>query len=207
MLKGIVSGLVCVALCIAAAERSGPLESDIVKTLNQLRSDPAAYAGILKQWRPWYKGKVLAPPGQPVVNTQEGIHPLNEAIAALQSTPSGLGDVVISPALSRAAADHVADTGRRGITSHTGTDGSDITRRISRYGTWSGVVGEDISYGPREARSVIASLLIDDGVPNRDHRRSLLNPQWRYVGIACGKHAVYGTMCVMDFASGFSPRP
>ena len=59
---------------------------------------------------------------------------------------------------------------------------------------------------PREAREVITDLLIDDGVTNRGHRHSLLDPRWRYVGIACGVHANYRTVCVMDFASSYLGR-
>ena len=45
--------------------------------------------------------------------------------------------------------------------------------------------------------------LVDYGVEDRGHRQNLLNPAWRYVGIACGPHTVYGTMCVMDFAASY----
>ena len=50
---------------------------------------------------------------------------------------------------------------------------------------------------------VMSQLLVDDGVADRGHRQSLLNPAWRFVGIACGGHSVYGGMCVLDFAVGF----
>jgi uncharacterized protein YkwD len=161
---------------------------------------------MLRQQRQHYRGKLLETPGQPDLLTQEGVRPVDEAIEALQSMHADLGRVALSAGLSRAAADHVLDTGRRGLTGHEGADGSDFMKRIARYGTWSGEIGEDISIGAREAREVIVDLLIDDGVANRGHRKSLLDPRWRYVGIACGPHARYGIMCVMDFASSYQAR-
>jgi uncharacterized protein YkwD len=46
-------------------------------------------------------------------------------------------------------------------------------------------------------------LLVDDGVSDRGHRRNLLDPRWHYVGVACGSHYRYQTMCVLDFAVQF----
>jgi len=177
---------------------NAPLESEILKALNQFRADPAGYAAVLRQLRQHYRGNILERPGQPDLITYEGVRPLDEAISALESTHTDLDRVTLSSGLSRAAADHVLESGRRGIISH-----GDVGNRIDRYGTWSGVIGEDITYGPHEGSEVIVNLLIDDGVADRGHRKSLLDPRWRYVGIACGFHGRYGTMCVLDFASSY----
>jgi uncharacterized protein YkwD len=198
---GLVFGIVCAAPGIAAAQTLSPLEPGILKILNQFREDPAGYAAVLRQQRPYYHGDLLEIPGQPDLLTREGVRPLDEAIAALESMHASLGRVALSAGLSRAAADEVLDSGRRGLIDH-----GDFEKRIARYGTWSGAIGENIGYGAREAREVIVDLLIDDGVANRGHRKSLLDPRWRYVGIACGFHARYGTMCVMDLASNFQDR-
>jgi uncharacterized protein YkwD len=97
----------------------------------------------------------------------------------------------------------VRDTGSRGLTGHRGADGSNLSQRIERYGRWSGHVGENIVYGPSGARDAIFEQLLDFGILDRGHRRTLLNPVWRYVGIACGPHTLYRTMCVLDFASDY----
>jgi uncharacterized protein YkwD len=182
------------------------LEAGILAALNQLRGDPAGYAEVLREQRRYYQGNILAIPGFPEVLTQEGVRPVDEAIRALRSMPDVLGLVTLSSGLSHAAADHARDTGRLGLTGHAGSDGSNFMSRIERYGKWSGAVGEDISFGALGARGVITDLLIDDGVANRAHRKSLLDPRWRYVGIACGVHANYRTVCVMDFASSYQGR-
>ena len=188
-------------VCGIAFALNPPLETEILKALNQFRGDPAGYAAVLREQRRHYHGNTLERPGQPDLITHEGVRPLDEAISALESINTGLDRVSLSRGLSRAAADHVLESGRRGLISH-----GDVGNRINRYGTWSGAIGEDITYGPRVAREVIANLLIDDGVADRGHRRSLLDPRWRYAGIACGFHGRYGTMCVLDFASNYQDR-
>jgi uncharacterized protein YkwD len=53
---------------------------------------------------------------------------------------------------------------------------------------------------------VIESLLIDDGVRDRGHRRNIFDPSSRVVGIACGPHPRYTATCVIVQAGGMSAR-
>jgi len=70
---------------------------------------------------------------------------------------------------------------------------------MRRYGRWS-ATGEAIAYGPDRAEDVILQLIVDDGVPDRGHRRILFNPAYALVGAACAPHPVWRTVCVLDFA-------
>ena len=74
---------------------------------------------------------------------------------------------------------------------------------MSRYGSWSERVAENISYGGYSARGVVIQLIVDDGVPGRGHRINLFNPDYRQVGIGCGRHARFHDMCVLDFAARY----
>ncbi len=199
------AGLICALLFagIAAAQTPSPLELGMLENVNQFRADPAAWADVLKRERSWYRGNLLHIPGGTPIATQEGLRALNEAIAALESERGGLSRLTPSPGLSRAAADHVRDTGGRGLFGHKGADGSAFNQRIDRYGTWSGSIAENIVYGMGNARAMLVQQIVDDSVKDRGHRLNLLNPAWRYVGIACGHHKIYGEMCVLDFAAGF----
>lgn len=76
--------------------------------------------------------------------------------------------------------------------------GSYLSNIISAFARHVG--GENIVYGQTEARDAILSFIIDDGVPHRGHRQNILNPNFRVVGVACGPHPVYQTVCVMIFA-------
>jgi len=198
--------LICIAFAAGAAETHSPLETGIFEQLNRLRTNPASYIPVLRQELRYYHGNVVEIPGRPDLITSEGVRPVDEAIRFLESNHSLEGHLTLSKGLSRAAAGHVSDSGRLGLVGHTGSYGSTFGARLSRYGTWSGEIGEEIGYGPSTAQDVISGLLIDDGVADRGHRKSLLDPAWRYVGIACGPHALYGMMCVIDFAVDYHDR-
>lgn len=187
----------------ALAQIAAPPAPSVLDALNRFRANPAAYATVLEEKRKYFIGNLLEMPGEPNLITREGVAPLDEAIQELRGAQAALSQVELVQGLCRAAADHVSDTGGIGITSHIGTDGSNFTKRIARYGTWTGGASEVIDYGARDASEVILNLLVDDGVANRGHRKSLLDPRWRYAGIACGQHSVLRTMCVIDFAAGY----
>lgn len=182
------------------------LERAVLSELNAARTNPAAYAQRLEALLPHYEGLVYRPPGANVgIRTREGTAAVREASAALRATPARPA-VDRSPGMSEGARDLVEDHGPRGRLGHTGSDGSSMGDRVNRYGQWLERITESIAYGPAAGAAVIQGLLIDDGVPDRGHRRNLLDPAVRVAGIACGRHATYGTMCVIDLAGGYAER-
>jgi uncharacterized protein YkwD len=103
--------------------------------------------------------------------------------------------------LALAAQMHVTEQGPRGAIGH----GNPFSR-MSQFGHWTGRAGENISYGYADARGIVAQLIIDVGVPGRGHRRNIFSRDFKVAGVACGGHARWGAMCVIDFASGFEPK-
>jgi uncharacterized protein YkwD len=148
---------------------------------------------------------VLALPGRTPIITVEGVSALDEAVRDLRATPQ-LPVLTHAAALRNAALDHVRDIGPKGITSHDGTDGSAPLDRISRYANGLSSVAEVISFGSDTGTSVVMNLLIDDGVRNRGHRHTLLDPAFRFAGTACGPHAKFRTVCVIDLAERLVER-
>jgi len=129
---------------------------------------------------------------------------VEEAICALEKqTP--LGPLELCPAISCAALDLLLDHGPKGMTGHTGSDGSSPFDRMSRYGEWQVTAGENCAYGGKSGKEHIDQLIIDDGVASRGHRHNIFNEKFKMVGIAVGGHKAYGTACIQDFAGGFSP--
>jgi len=204
----VLVSVVALVLAVVSLLRSQQPEMtgrDVVAEINRLRTDPAGYAAMLEQTLPLYAGSELRRPGQITIRTNEGAGAVREAMAALRAR-APLAPLEYSEGLSRAAADHVRDQGPGGATGHDGSDGSSMRTRIERYGQWGGGISENIDYGSLSAREVVMSLVVDDGVSSRGHRRNLLDPDIRVAGAACGPHRRYRTMCVMDHAGSFVPR-
>lgn len=65
------------------------------------------------------------------------------------------------------------------------------------------MVAENIAFGPTTGEEVIVGLLVDDGVPDRGHRKVLFERELFFTGVACGPHPSYGATCVIDYAGAF----
>jgi uncharacterized protein YkwD len=182
------------------------LEQQVILELNKVRSNPKRYAEeYLEELRSDFNGKLFTYPGQETVRTQEGISPLNECIRELKSTAPV---PILKPAegLTRAAEELVKDQQKHGGIGHIARNGSNPQKRIEKQGEWDICMAEDITYGSFEARQIVIFLLIDDGVPDRSHRKNILNPCFRAAGVSFGNHPSYQTMCVIDYAGEYKTK-
>ena len=180
------------------------IEQGIVEEHNLARTDPRGYAAYLREFREFFDGNLIRIPGRDeAILTREGVRAVDEAIdflMAAEPAPS----LAESEGLSRGATDHVEDQGASGGTGHDGSDGSTPGERMDRHGFWNMIFAENLAYGPQTARDVVMGLIIDDGVPDRGHRRNIFDGRLRVIGVACGPHGVYRAMCVMDYAGEFT---
>lgn len=163
---------------------AGSTALDVLEEMNLARTNPQRYAQIIA--------------------AQEGVNrlPVNkraidETVAFLQKARP-LPRLSFSNGLTLAARQHVVVQGSRGGTGHGG-----FNHRITKFGRFSGRAGENISYGHSNARSIVVQLIIDHGVPGKAHRKNIFSERFNVAGIACGGHARYGAMCVIDFAGGY----
>jgi uncharacterized protein YkwD len=177
-------------------------EQELLAEINLARSQPAQYRGYLVDFRQRYNGKELRFRDGPLLITNEGVAALDEALSFLSSVKP-LPPLETRRGLVLAAKAHLDDMLRTGRSGHKGSDGSNAEDRFSRYGTWSDSVGEDIVYYSRTVREDIISLIIDDGVKNRGHRKNIFKPSFHVIGIALGPPVKSGTVCVITFAGGF----
>jgi uncharacterized protein YkwD len=96
----------------------------------------------------------------------------------------GLVPLRLSPQLSAAAQAHSATMARRGFFRHESADGSAFWERVRRYytargyGRWS--VGENLLWSSPnvDARGALRMWL-----NSPSHRRTLLTPEWREIGL------------------------
>ncbi len=188
----------------SASNADATLESGVMRELNIARTKPRLYAGFVKQYRNLYKGNYIYLSGSNVrIATSEGVDAVDEAIGFL-NRQKPLAPFSPSQGLAEAAMELVEDQRSSGETGHYGRLSGSMDRRIERHGQWRGEIGEVISYGFKDPRWIVIQLIVDDGVGNRGHRRNIFNPVFRRVGAACGSHAGYGAMCVIDFAAGIN---
>ncbi|MDQ2937721.1 MAG: CAP domain-containing protein, partial [Acidobacteriota bacterium] len=163
------------------------------------------YIRYLEDFRRYYHGKELRfPDGQSLI-TKEGVGALDDAIKFLRSARP-MAPLEFREGMVLGAKDHLNDLVRSGRSGHKGSDGSLPGDRISRYGTWRDSVGENIIYHSNRAREDVISLIIDDGVANRGHRRNIFKPKFHVIGIALSPAVKSGTLGVITFAGGLSPR-
>lgn len=192
-----------IAILLLAVQGTSPnLEGQLLEQVNRLRSRPQEFVRPLEEWKRSFEGKTLRLSGRLPLRTQEGVKAVDEAIRFLRRAKP-LPALELSPGLSRAARDHVADSGPRGIIGHQGSDGSNPPQRISRYGRWSGKAAENVAYGPDTALEILLVWIVDDGVPDRGHRKNLFQPEFQRAGTACGPHSQYGSMCVLTLAAEY----
>jgi uncharacterized protein YkwD len=182
--------------------REAGLQRELLFELNRLRANPRVYVPLLGEHKKGFSGNRKYLSKHEVLLTREGVKPVDGAIAFLKQAPP-VPVLRLSAGMSRAALDHVHDTGPEGKIGHFGTDGSSPGERLQRYGKPVGWVAENIGFGDARAQNMVMILLVDDGVPDRGHRKKMLSGRYRHVGIACGPHKIYRHMCVIDFAEEY----
>ncbi|MDQ6862096.1 MAG: CAP domain-containing protein [Verrucomicrobiota bacterium] len=195
--------LLLASICssVASAAPSDNSGSAVVREMNLARQNPALYATYLEELRGNFQGNLLVLPGRIPLRTKEGTRGVDEAIRFLRSA-APQAPLANSPGMSHAAADHCTEQAGGGM-SHSGRDGSNTGQRINRYGSWSGIWGENLSCGRSGAREIVMALIIDDGLGGRKHRQNIFNPAYNFAGAAIGRHATYGTICSTEFAGGY----
>ena len=187
------------------ADYLSPLEREVIHEINLAKTAPIDYASFLEQFKKYFHEKLIQLPNETPILTKEGVGALMEAIRFLRSAKP-VPPLAPSKGMSLGAKDHVKNLGLSGDASHRGSDKSQPWDRVNRYGTWQKAIGENISFGHDKARYIVMSLIIDDGVPHRGHRKNIFNSDFRVMGVACGEHPHYKTVCVITFAGGYIER-
>lgn len=181
-------------------------ERAVVQEMSDARVSPKAYARYLRELRPYFEGTLWKRPGRTPLRTEEGVAALDEAIAFLEKTRP-VGPLRYNEGLARAARLHARDIGPRGALEHVGADGSRLSDRLNRLGTWQGLISENIGTLEEDPRQLVIQLLVDDGVASRGHRHNLFNPELHQAGCGTAPHRDYRKVSVIDYADGFTLSP
>jgi uncharacterized protein YkwD len=122
-----------------------------------------------------------------------------------------LAPLRLSPALASAANAHSQAMGVHGFFSHASTDGTAFWKRVQRYYRSSGYeywsVGENLLW---RSPGVDASEAVRMWLASPPHRRNVLSPQWREVGLAAVRVATapgtFGGLDVTIVTADFGVR-
>ena len=119
---------------------------------------------------------------------KEGIKAVHDAIQFLRKAPPA-GPLKWSDQISKAASDHVADIGPKGLIQHDSSNGkTGVKERLRKYGNVVSCYGENLSFHCEEAKEVLIQLIVDDGVHNRGHRENIFNAEFNVMGCYTGTH-------------------
>jgi uncharacterized protein YkwD len=198
--KGLAPALAGLLFLISPTHRAfaDMLDSSLLEEVNFARAHPSDYAQVLLREAEADRFNASSFAG-------EDPHALDEAVTFLRRQEA-LPPLQPDAKLAAAALAHAAAQGREGGFGHVSPDGETLSQRLHDQGIWASLAGEDISYGYRTPRDAVRQLIIDSGVPDRGHRKTLFGPAYHAAGVSCGSHRVYGAMCVIDFASAIVPR-
>ena len=182
------------------------LDEAVLDEINYARTQPRAYAQVLRDYRASYRGLLVDDPIDSGTHiSREGVRAVDEAIRFVERQPP-LPPLSAAEVLALAASDHVTAQGRRGDVGHFSADGGSPGDRVKRRG--GGIyVAETIAYGSNNPVAVVRQLIVDDGVADRGHRAVIFDPRFRHAGVGCGPHPVYNAMCVIDYSTTANGRP
>lgn len=164
-------------------------EQEVLVLLNEVRTDPQKFL----------KTRVESYLAEKNLTRNSFARSLVKELKATKA----MGGLQMARALTEVARLHAQDMGRKGLTGHDSSDGTPFAIRVRNYSKAKGMIAENCSYGYNQALDIVMSLLIDDGIPSLGHRKNILEPKYKWVGIALEPHQGYGDNCVMDFAESF----
>ena len=167
----------------------------MVDEINRMRSNPAGYVKHVEAYLEAFRSGGWD--ANTVAMEQTAAQELIAELRQLSPLPT------LDPyaGLQTVAEQHGAELQRRGVISHMGNDGSWPWDRIRRT-TDLNEGTENIVGGGKDVRESVIMLLVDSGIPNRGHRKALLDPRWSYVGISnVGNIADYPNSFVQVFGT------
>jgi len=180
------------------------LETEIFLLQNEIRLNPKILIQKLKDSLKQFKDNIYHKPDEDPIQTYEGVEAVIDAIEFLKNQ-NPVQELTLNKDISQACKDHINDIGPRGLTTHEGSNESNIGDRLEKYCEWDGAIAENLDFGFKKAENILLNMIIDDGVKERYQRLNIFNPEFNYVGIAVGGHKDYGICVCIGYCKGVRP--
>lgn len=179
------------------SESWSSLENQVFVATNLARTNPTKFSEM-------YIEPILANGSSNFIQDREKQDYL-EAIDFMKKQKS-LPALSANDALRVASTYHVNDIGQKDLAQHNSSDGTTFSQRFEKFGTSIGSVAENISFGSLSGSDVLVGFIVDVGITSRGHRKNIFSEDFKVIGVACGEHKTYKTMCVQDFAEGYTVK-
>jgi hypothetical protein len=173
-------------------------EKNLVREVNQLRTNPAKYAEKLIKSKEYFKGSTWEHPDLKAgIIYQEGPAGFDDAIRFLKSAKP-VGGLIPSKGLMKIA--------KEMCNSYQRDKEVDIDATIDKYGKWEGEFGTLVEYGGRHPEMTVTNLVVCDGDKTRGYRKTLFEPTVKKIGVANGTHKMFKTVSVIVTSDVFENK-
>ena len=164
-------------------------DKNLIREVNQLRTNPAQYAEKLIKNKAYFKGNTWEHPDLKAgIATQEGPAGYDDAIRFLKAAKP-VGGLIPSKGLTKIA--------QNMCRAYSRDKEVDIDAEIEKLGTFDGEFGTLVEYGGRTPEMTVINLVVCDGDKTRGYRKTLFEPTVKKIGVSNGIHKVFKTISVV----------
>ena len=174
------------------------IEKDLLKEVNELRTNPKGYAEKIEKNKQYFKDKIYRhPDDKHGVKTEEGAEAYDEAIDFLKNKAVAVEALIPSKGLNKIAIDILTEY-QKDVDAQL-----DLDAIIGKHGSYQGAYRQVIQFGSNRPEQIIINLVVSDGDKTRGQRDALLMEDMKKVGVAYGTHETYRNLTVITECSKF----
>lgn len=170
----------------------------LVNEINQVRQNPASYAGKVEKMKKNFDGNILKLPENVGIRTKEGPKAYDECIQFLRGAPKACATTP-SKGLTKIA-NELLPIVQKDAASLSKANLSNI---IDKYGSFIGAFNRVLECGGTTPEQVVINLLVSDGETTRSQRNALLNTSLKRIGVASGPHDVFKQATIITLCTEF----
>lgn len=180
-------------------------EQTILAEINEARRNPQTYVKYLEEYKKLMRDKIVIFPNGVRMQTFEGVKAVDEAIDFLKKS-APLEAFQTSEGLAKPAVLQLNDLIEDNMIGHRGKDGSDLQKRLARFGLIGNMYAESMVLYVESPRDIVMTMIIDDGIGSRGNRKNLFSDKFKHIGLAYGIDKKGVAVMVAVFADSFRPR-
>ena len=175
---------------------------EVIEYFNMVRTNPKKFASIIREYKQYFKGKVLRVPNSKVgIMTKEGADAFEEAAKYLDSVKAS-NTVKYNVGLTHVAKE-VVDAAAK-TDDINSLDELDMDAIFEKYGKFVGAFSRAMDFGSKDSKMVIINLIVCDGDSSRGQREGIFNSELKEIGVWTGKEKTYGQCTSIATATKFT---